>query len=395
MSRSLKVPWARTADERMEGVPESLRRQARAGAIAKSRGKGLFDRALAAAGHYIGQTLAARHLRQQWLNKRLEEHREWLDTSGRGGRQLALSGMDLSGLSLRDADMRGAVLDRCNLAAANLDGARISGMVARRCQLRGASVRGTHGTKPVIAQCRARGLHAQRTRWRAPRVEDSVLRRAEWGRSRWLAAELRRDDMNNAMWIGMRSDGIKIRDMDVPGALTRDTRHRHLNAESASPPDSGRKSPGRPAVSKREMRERLKRHGQWLASGGKRGRRLRLSGVRVSDLDLDRADLRNAVFRDVEMQRCSVRDARCEGLRIEGSLVSRSDWRGSSFDSGTSIRDSLLAHNTLDGATGWSKARRTGKVREILTSRDGRLNLGRRSRFALDAGRAARAELGR
>ena len=395
MSRSLRVPWDRTTDERMEGVPESERRRARAGAVRGARGKGIAQRALAAAAHYAGASLVGRYLRQQWLGKRLEEHREWLDTSGEAGRRLELSGADLSSLSLRGADLRGAVLDRCNLASANMDGARISGLLAHRCQLRGASVRETRGTKPVIAQCRARGLHAQGTRWRAPRVEDSVLRHGEWSRARWLAAELRRDDMRQCAWSGMRSDGMKVRQMRVPRALGRESRHRHLNTKppEAEPPEAG--PPPRPAVSQRRLGGRLKLHGEWLASGGLRGRRLRLSACRLSELDLDGADLRKAVLRDVELQRCSLREARCEGLRIERSLVSRSDWTGATFDKRTSIRDTLLSHNTLDGASGWSAVRRCGKVPEILTSRDGRVNLGRRSGFAVDAGRASRAALGR
>src|ERR1700686_4599908 len=65
-----------------------------------------------------------------------------------------LSGLDLSGRNLADADFTGAVLEEANLAGTRLDSASFfgadlrrancAGAFMRRCDLRGASLRGAN-----------------------------------------------------------------------------------------------------------------------------------------------------------------------------------------------------------------------------------------------------------
>ena len=95
----------------------------------------------------------------------LEQHREWLGSGGRAGRQASLNGAvlaggDFRGAKLARADLRGtnlagadcsgadlssADLEAADLANANLEGADLSGANLRRCNLQGCRLRGVKG----------------------------------------------------------------------------------------------------------------------------------------------------------------------------------------------------------------------------------------------------------
>ena len=95
----------------------------------------------------------------------LEQHREWLGSGGRAGRQASLNGAvlaggdfrgaklaraDLRGTNLAGADLSGADLstadlEAADLANANLEGADLAGANLRRCNLQGCRLRGVKG----------------------------------------------------------------------------------------------------------------------------------------------------------------------------------------------------------------------------------------------------------
>lgn len=95
----------------------------------------------------------------------LEQHREWLGSGGRAGRQASLNGAvlaggdfrgaklaradlrgtNLAGADLSGADLSSADLEAADLANANLEGADLSGANLRRCNLQGCRLRGVKG----------------------------------------------------------------------------------------------------------------------------------------------------------------------------------------------------------------------------------------------------------
>jgi uncharacterized protein YjbI with pentapeptide repeats len=107
----------------------------------------------------------------------LEQHREWLGSGGRAGRQAsvngaALAGSDLRGMKLARADLKGsnlagadlsgadlssADLEAADLANANLEAADLAGANLRRCNLQGCRLRGVKG----FAQAALRDVNLQ------------------------------------------------------------------------------------------------------------------------------------------------------------------------------------------------------------------------------------------
>ena len=78
-------------------------------------------------------------MKQEQIEKILEEHKAWLNRTG--GAKADLYGADLCGADLRDADLYGANLCDANLCDADLRGANLRGANLRDADLRGANLR--------------------------------------------------------------------------------------------------------------------------------------------------------------------------------------------------------------------------------------------------------------
>jgi len=77
----------------------------------------------------------------QQLREVLALHKKWLRTYAKSGERASLGGVGLSGLDLRDADLRSANLSYADLRGADLSDAILRGADLRYADLRGAKLR--------------------------------------------------------------------------------------------------------------------------------------------------------------------------------------------------------------------------------------------------------------
>jgi len=82
----------------------------------------------------------------------LAAHHEWLESGGKKGRKLVLTGADLSG-----ADLNSVALDQACLAHANLSGADLGGAFVSQADLTGANLSGTYLRKTEFSGSRLVG----------------------------------------------------------------------------------------------------------------------------------------------------------------------------------------------------------------------------------------------
>jgi uncharacterized protein YjbI with pentapeptide repeats len=82
----------------------------------------------------LGETKRSQEFYNDLLSV-LHEHKKWLDSNGKEGKQADLSQKDLSNSDLRGRNLSEAKLDGANLSGANLEGANLS-----RADLRGANL---------------------------------------------------------------------------------------------------------------------------------------------------------------------------------------------------------------------------------------------------------------
>ena len=87
-------------------------------------------------------------MKQEELNKILQDHKKWLRSGG--GKRADLQGADLRGADLRWADLRGADLRGADLRGANLREANLRGADLRGADLRWADLQGAN-----LRECQA------------------------------------------------------------------------------------------------------------------------------------------------------------------------------------------------------------------------------------------------
>jgi len=109
-------------------------------------------------------------VKQEQIEKILEEHKAWLNRTGGAKADLHgadlrgadLCGANLCGADLRDADLRGADLCGADLCGANLCGADLYGADLRSADLYGADLRGVRyneQTAYYAMQCPEKGAY--------------------------------------------------------------------------------------------------------------------------------------------------------------------------------------------------------------------------------------------
>lgn len=100
-------------------------------------------------------------MKQEQIEKILEEHKAWLNRTGGAKADLHgadLCGADLCGADLRDADLRGANLCGANLCGADLCGAYLCGADLYDANLRGADLYGADLYDADLCGAKLRGV---------------------------------------------------------------------------------------------------------------------------------------------------------------------------------------------------------------------------------------------
>ncbi len=81
-----------------------------------------------------------KRISQRELNYYLKSHKEWCETNGKAGTTLSLPNVDLSGLSFKDAMLRGANLTQCNLQHCDFSGANLNSINVTESDFTGANL---------------------------------------------------------------------------------------------------------------------------------------------------------------------------------------------------------------------------------------------------------------
>ena len=115
----------------------------------------------------------------------------------------------------------------------------------------------------------------------------------------------------------------------------------------------------------------LAEHHNWRTSAGQHGRQLVLHRVVVTGQDLNKFDFRGVVFKDAQISGCSTLGTRWEGAKTRDLMFRDANISGTTFDRTTSLRNTLVARNTLDRTVGWSKVHTGKRVQQVLNRSGG------------------------
>ena len=307
----------------------------------------------------------------------------WVDLSGLDLRGRNLTDADFTGALLVGTDLTGARLDHATLYGADLQGARLIEASLRRADLRGACLRACDLTgadlfeadlrEGAIAEAdRATGYrkleHVNRTgdlqgavlaganlqRSKLSGVmamcadfSDAVMRDCKLVRANLKSAQMAGADLAGADLSGADLSGADLTDCVLVGAKTA-----LWNVSKANLSGVLTDAPMGTALSALPYAAMLKAHALWCETGGAEGSPSVFDDAdlralkSVRGLNLTALSAQRAIFYGVDLEGVQLQGARLEGADLRGCNLRRADLRGAKLAgaklSGADLRDSQL-----------------------------------------------------
>ena len=300
-----------------------------------------------------------------------------------------LTGLNLSGRNLCDADFTGAILVECNMRGTKLDNASLFGAdlqdaclvdaSLRRSDLRGACLRGADLSGAdmfeadlregaIAAADRDRGLKIMEHQNRNGNVTGAILAGANLERSRLSGViavradftdavmkdcKLVRANLKQANFTGVNFAGADLSGADLSGADLRDAvlvgaKTFAWNVSNANLEGALTDKPAGKDIADLPYDQMIKDHAKWCETGGSRGApsvfdgadlraltsirgfnltALSAKGATFYGLDMAGVQLQGAHLENADLRNCNLRRADLRGARLNGARLNGADLR--------------------------------------------------------------------
>jgi uncharacterized protein YjbI with pentapeptide repeats len=144
-----------------------------------------------------------RKITEEKLKGILEQHRKWVESEGKEGKQADLSEANLRGANLQRAELRRAMLQGADLVGTNLKGAllmmaNLEGAKLRRAMLQGADLYEANLQRAELRSAMLEGANLTKADLRETDLEGAKLRRAKLQRADLSGSNLRGADLYRA-----------------------------------------------------------------------------------------------------------------------------------------------------------------------------------------------------
>jgi uncharacterized protein YjbI with pentapeptide repeats len=281
-------------------------------------------------------------------------------------RRRLLNDADFTGANLAVSAFAGAHFERASLHCANLEGCDLRSANLRRADLRGARLAGAVLSGAVMDEADMRAAYigyaateagldllgrrgASQGAWSGGAAADftnCAMRGVRLCAANLKGANFTGADLGSSDFSGARLTGAIFRDTMLDGVdlgplnLTPEQRSGCLLAPS-------------PAAQARagEIRDRLQRAEDWVATGGRRGAPARLDGEDLRPLP---GAFRGRMLTALSARVVQAARADFAGSSLQGAVFDGADLRGAVFDGcdlrGASFRNARLSHARFVGA---------------------------------------------
>jgi uncharacterized protein YjbI with pentapeptide repeats len=312
-----------------------------------------------------------------------------------------LSGLDLRGKNICDADFTGAVLadcllqharlDHANLFGADLQNANLTEASLRRADLRGVCLRGANLTGADLFECdlregaiaavdRQRGLRFLEAEHRpGTEAQGAILAGANLERSRLSGvmavradftdavlkdAKLVRANLKQATMTGANLAGADLSGADLSGADLRDAilvgaKTFSWNVSDANLAGVLTDDPTGKAVGDLPYKTMIRDHARWCETGGVDGKPSVFDGADLRALETIRGfnltalSAKGAVFYGLDMAGVQLQGAHLEGADLRACNLRRADLRGARLVgaklSGSDLREAQMGPLLIGG----------------------------------------------
>lgn len=239
------------------------------------------------------------------LKEKLDRHAHFLaqdcegwedmraDFSGENLARVNLCGIDLSHACLKGANLRYAVLDHVNLSGADLSGADMRGAELKQAILEGADLSGTDLVATCFYGARLVGANLE-----SAKMQNTGMARA---------------DVRMARFAGTALDSVELRDSRLEGAFFKGSRLEHVNLERSHMNGSD------------------------------------LSGAKVTGTSFYKADLSDASLEGASIYGSNLECASLHRARLEGAVLHTSNFKRTDFKEAY-LADAHLLYSDFTGA---------------------------------------------
>lgn len=241
---------------------------------------------------------------------------------------------DLSGADFEKADLRGAKFELANLTGAHLGGADLrEGMVIDS----GVTLDGDTGSR--FTNAILKGARLPNARCKAVDFSGAILDNTDFS-----DADLRNACFHGAELIDPVLRGAQLAEADLRSAVLRGDVGQRLQNSGAALPQARLKLEA--------IIDKLRQHEIWVASQGKEGRRLNLSGCNLEGVDLSgkllaAARLDHTILVGANLKGTNLAAAVLTGANLQGANLVSAELRGADLR-WANLREAVLL-NTRQG----------------------------------------------
>jgi uncharacterized protein YjbI with pentapeptide repeats len=241
---------------------------------------------------------------------------------------------DLSGADFEKADLRGAKFELANLTGAHLGGADLrEGMVIDS----GVTLDGDTGSR--FTNAILKGARLPNARCKSVDFSGAILDNTDFS-----DADLRSACFHGAELIDPVLRGAQLAEADLRSAVLRGDVGQRLQNSGAALPQARLKLEA--------IIDKLRQHEIWVASQGKEGRRLNLSGCNLEGVDLSgkllaAARLDHTILVGANLKGANLAAAVLTGANLQGANLVSAELRGADLR-WTNLREAVLL-NTRQG----------------------------------------------
>lgn len=272
-----------------------------------------------------------------------------------------LSGLDISKQALinivfRGASLAGANLSECDLTGADFFGADLEGADLHGAKLTGADFRGANLCKAILSHCHLQGsdfsasgkADSDIARLTDAKLDHAMLCQAnlngcDMSGAELVDADLSGADLSRAVLVGAELSGASLDNVKLNNTMLELSR---LSVSQRNQMGSleGIVERAYNPMPADAIQLALKKHADWIESGGEKGARIDFDGADISSVSFKGANISGA-----RLRRCSLKGANLTGAVIDLADMTYSDLSYANLTE-ASIRGTTLRGANLSNA---------------------------------------------
>lgn len=283
------------------------------------------------------------------------------DLSFRNMAGLVLKGQVLTNIILKGTNLSGADFSGCDLSGADMFGSDLEGANLQGAKLTGVDFRGANLTRAILSNCHLQGSDfssggdsgEDNARLTEAKLDHAMLCEAnlngcDMSGAELIDADLTGADLSKAVLVGAELSGAHLDNVKLDCTVIEISRLSPSQRDQVGSLE-GIVKPCYSDISPAAIELAVSSHAVWIESGGRKGKRLELEGVRIVSYSFRDRNLAGARFR-----RCSFNGLDLSSVVLDMADLTYADLTHTNLKNaslkGTTLRGADLSNSDMSGA---------------------------------------------